>query len=156
MGRRGESKLTPAQVNARAKEGVTALHFAAENGSVKACALLMEAGADISIRSSSGHTPLKYARQFHPGKRELHSLLDGSVPPSQCGAKCDHCGKPSMECRKGLNICTCGGAFYCGRACQTADWARHEPECERLEAEREEATQPTIWTHNADGSYTRA
>jgi hypothetical protein len=129
--------------------------MAAQNGSLKACALLMEAGADISIRRSDGFTPLQIARHFHPGKRELHSLLDGSVPPSQCGAKCDHCGKPSMDCRKGLNICICGGAFYCCRACQTADWARHEPECKRLEAEREKAAEPTLWLRNADGSYTK-
>jgi ankyrin repeat protein len=72
MGRRGESKLTPAQVNARSKNGKSALHMAAENGSVKACALLMEAGGDPSIRDNDGYTPLRFARHCHPGKRELH------------------------------------------------------------------------------------
>jgi hypothetical protein len=129
--------------------------MAAQNGSLKACALLMEAGADLSIRDSADRTPLQIARHFHPGKRELHSLLDGSVPPSQCGAKCKHCGKASTDCRGGLCICRCGGAFYCGRACQKADSARHELRCKRLEAEREKAAEPTIYERNADGSWTR-
>jgi hypothetical protein len=46
------------------------------------------------------------------------------------------------------------GAFYCCRACQTADWARHEPECERLEAEREKKAGPKLYKRNADGSWT--
>jgi hypothetical protein len=125
LGRLGKFKLTPAQVNAAEEDGWTALHLTAQNGSVRCCALLMEAGGDLSIRTNKGNTPLQIARQEHPGKRELLSLLDGSVPPSQCGAKCEHCGKASTDCRGGLCICRCGGAFYCGRACLKADWARH-------------------------------
>jgi hypothetical protein len=116
--------------------------------------LLMEAGADLSIRDNDGFTPLQIARQLHPGKRELHALLDGSVPPSQCGAKCEHCGKVSTDCRGGLCICRCGGAFYCGRACQKADWARHERRCKRLLEAREKKTAPKLVERNADGSYT--
>jgi hypothetical protein len=116
----------------------------------------MEAGADLSIRDIDGDTPLESAQHFHPGKRELLSLLDGSIPPSQCSAKCEHCGKASTDCRGGLCICRCGGAFYCGRACQTADWTRHERRCKRLLAAREKEAAPIIWMRNADGSYTRA
>jgi hypothetical protein len=129
-------------VNAVEENGWSALHFAAHQGSEKSCALLMQYGADLALRTCDGVTPLQIAQLFHPEKRELRALLDGSVPPSQCGAKCDRCGKAASACRKGLNVCPCERALYCSTACQLAAWGEHSAECLRLRAAKEKATAP--------------
>ena len=127
--------------------------MAAQQGSEKSCALLMQYGADMALRTRDGHTPLHIARQFHPEKRELHALLDGSVPPSQCGALCDHCGKASTDCRHGLNVCFCERALYCSKRCQVAAWGDHKAECERLRAAKEKKTAPRMLERDAEGRW---
>jgi ankyrin repeat protein len=53
-----------ADVNARAPEGRTAVHFAAErNTGPETLALLVGAGADLLARDEDGHTPLDIARR---------------------------------------------------------------------------------------------
>jgi len=140
-----QMRLTPEQVNAVDENGLSALHFAAQQGSEKSCALLMQYGADLGLRTADDFTPLEIARQCHPEKRELHALLDGSVPPSQCGAKCDRCGKAASACRKGLNVCPCEQALYCSTDCQLAAWGEHSAECHRLRAVKEQKTAPIIF-----------
>jgi hypothetical protein len=113
----------------------------------------MENGADLFLRTADGRTPLQIARQCHPQKRELHALLDGSVPPSQCGALCDHCGKASTDCRHGLNVCFCERALYCSKRCQVAAWGDHKPECERLREAKENRTKTKVGTYDAEGRW---
>jgi len=49
-----------AKVNSETKEGATALHFAAADGSLERMAMLIDAGAKLSVMSNSG-TPLHWA-----------------------------------------------------------------------------------------------
>jgi hypothetical protein len=116
----------------------------------------MQYGADLALRTRHGHTPLQIARQCHPEKHELHALLDDSVPPSQCGALCDHCGKASTECRHGLNVCFCERALYCSKRCQVAAWGDHKAECDRLRAAKQEKTAPVLHKRNAEGRWVLA
>ena len=51
-----------ANVNARSEMGWTALHCAAENGSVKMIKMLIKAGAKIDIKNDEGLTPLQIAQ----------------------------------------------------------------------------------------------
>jgi len=146
-------RLTPAQVNAVSGEGWSPFSVAAYHGSEKSCALLMEYGADLALRTRDGFTPLQIAQQHHPEKRELHALLDGSVPPSQCGAKCDHCGKASADCRHGLNVCFCEGALSCGKHCQLAAWGDHQQECNRLREAKDMKSRPQNGCHDANGRW---
>jgi ankyrin repeat protein len=48
-------------VNARAADGYTALHGAAENGRLEIVRLLVERGADLAARADGGVTPLALA-----------------------------------------------------------------------------------------------
>jgi ankyrin repeat protein len=53
-----------ADVNARDKIGVTALHYAAETGISGLVQLLIEKGADIRARDSRENTPIDWADDF--------------------------------------------------------------------------------------------
>ena len=50
-----------ADLDARAVNGMTPLHFAAENGHAEAVTTLLEEGADSNVRDNDGKLPLDYA-----------------------------------------------------------------------------------------------
>ena len=50
-----------ADVNARAKFGLTPLYFAAHVGNAETVAALVKAGAEVNVRAEGGHTPLHLA-----------------------------------------------------------------------------------------------
>lgn len=50
-----------ANPNCRAKDGTTALHYAAYYGKVEVLISLLRAGGDINVRDNHGRTPLHYA-----------------------------------------------------------------------------------------------
>lgn len=55
--------LNPVDVNALTDEGSTPLHWAALNGHLKIVEKLLEAGADATIKNSSGRSPVTLAEQ---------------------------------------------------------------------------------------------
>ena len=58
----------------------TALHIAAEQGDVRLCRLLLEAGADASLRDAESMTPLDLARRAH--RDEVVELLTDNLMDS--------------------------------------------------------------------------
>jgi len=66
-----------ADVNAREKDGGTALMCAAKDGNVKSVKFLLEHGADVHIKSNDGNTALDWAT----GNAQVIALL------KQAGAK---------------------------------------------------------------------
>ena len=54
-------------------EGATALHYAANNGSLASATRLLEGGADLTLRDNDGETALDYARSN--GRSEVVALL---------------------------------------------------------------------------------
>lgn len=48
-------------IDKRDDSGCTALHFAADRGSMEAARLLISAGADINAQDADGQTPMHYA-----------------------------------------------------------------------------------------------
>jgi hypothetical protein len=140
----GDYEVRAEEINAADRNGFTALHHAAREGNLQCCALLLESGASLTAVTLDRETPLRFAQRFHPGNAELHSLLDGSVPPSQRGALCDHCSVAASDAPEGLDVCVCERKIYCGRRCQRRAWAVHEEECERWRAEAEAAKVPTL------------
>jgi ankyrin repeat protein len=73
-----------AEVNARATDGQTALHAAAQKGWSKVVSLLAEHGADLSVKDNRGRTALDYAKgnsgggrgQAAPASPETAALLE--------------------------------------------------------------------------------
>lgn len=63
-------------VDASGEDGYTAMHGAAENGRVQILALLIERGANVNPRLSSGHTPLDLAETAE--KLDAVNLLRGA------------------------------------------------------------------------------
>jgi len=152
LGAHGDYEMRAEEINAVSRNGWTALHYAAKTGDLQCCALLIEAGASLAAVTLDRQTPLRIAQRFHPGNAELHSLLDGSVPPSQRGAVCDYCGVAASDAPEGLDVCVCERKMYCGRRCQRRAWAAHEEECERWRAEAEAGKAPTLWERDAAGN----
>ena len=73
-------RLLAAGADARAESlsGWTALHGAAESGSVAVVSLLAEAGCDVSAVAGSGKTPLDIARQYNraaAARAHMHHLV---------------------------------------------------------------------------------
>jgi len=73
----GDYKITPAEVNAAAEDGWTALHIAAYNCHIKCCGALIAAGASLDAEDNVGNTPLMLAQQEHPASVALLELLSG-------------------------------------------------------------------------------
>lgn len=69
-------KACPELVNTRAVNGVTPLHIACRLGRTKYVKILLEAGADQSIKDSSWKNLLHSALHFRPTAARLKTLLD--------------------------------------------------------------------------------
>jgi ankyrin repeat protein len=142
VGRPGRYKLTPDEVNATDVNGGTALHYAAFNGHIQCCGMLIAAGARLDVRAVDRNTPLMLAQQFHPANAELHALLAGGGQAQAPGTLCDHCGEPEAETK--LKSCIdCLVARYCGTACANAAWRSHKTECRRITAARVKRATPS-------------
>jgi len=145
IGRADNQKMSPAEIDARANEGQTALYLAALNGHRYCCAALLAAGADPAAAAQSGHTALDVAKHFHPGNQELIELLEcrgGGPAPLLCAG----CGASD----KRLRACSaCGSASFCSAACLAEAWTTgtHKAECQRIQAENEELARSRITIH---------
>ena len=62
-----------ADVNAKQVDGMTALHWTAQNNDIESSKLLLKAGADRTLRNSEGRTPLQQARHYK------HALLEAAL-----------------------------------------------------------------------------
>ncbi len=76
-----------ASVNARTNNGLTPLHQAARGGSPEAFRLLLDHGADSTLKDSAGKTAVAYAARAlerairEESPRDVAMLLDMGVPP---------------------------------------------------------------------------
>ena len=73
----------------------------------------------------------------------LESLVESSAVArrSQIACAAEGCTRKMKADGAALDVCVnCRRTFYCGKACQTADWkAGHKAECKALAAESEES-----------------
>ena len=136
LGKPGDYKLNPDEVNAADDIAWTPLHYAAGNAHMQCCGALLAAGARLDATTSDGHTPQMVAQHQHTANAELHELLSGRGPANAPGTVCDNCG--ASEAEKRLRACSgCLVARYCCDACLCAAWPAHKEECQRLQAARE-------------------
>ena len=70
-----------AAVDAKDREGMTALAKSAQSGKVKVMSLLLERSADVGTRSVNGGTPLYYAAEADRGEA-VRLLLDHGADPN--------------------------------------------------------------------------
>ena len=143
IGRPENQKMSPAEIDARAHQGQTALYLAAKNGHRYCCAALLAAGADPAAAAHSGHTALDAAKHFYPGNQELIELLEcrgGGPAPLLCAG----CGASDNRLRACL---ACGSASFCSNACMAQFWPVHKAECKRIQAENEEKSRSRITIH---------
>ena len=85
------------------RNGVLPIHVAAENGSLNAAKMLIEAGAEVNARTVNGWTPLLYASNYIYEGRSLAMakiLLDAGA---RLGAKSKKKGRTELHyaCKKG-------------------------------------------------------
>ena len=144
IGRPGKVKMTPDEVNAIDKDGMSAILFAAGMGDAKICGVLIQAGARLDLKSSTGHTPLMVAQEYQPTNAALLALLSGAGPAQLPGTVCDHCGKTAEQAKvKNLKECgKCYAARFCCEACLAAAWPGHKKECKARAEAREKLTKP--------------
>ena len=148
VGQPGRSKMTPDEVNTVTEKGFMALHVAAQNGHVKICGVLLEAGARLDAETYQGATPFLLAQQKHPTNAPLLALLSGGSPAQPLpGTVCDHCGKTAAQASVPfLKTCgSCHGMRYCGAVCSAAAWPGHKAACRARAAERESKTKPNTF-----------
>jgi len=142
IGRPENQKMSPAEIDARDSLRRTPLYMSALNGHRYCCAALLAAGADPTVTTHSGNTPLNIARQNHPGNQELIELLEcrgGGPAPLLCAG----CGASD----KRLRACSaCGSAAFCSDACMAQAWTTgtHKAECKRIQAVNEEKTRSSV------------
>ena len=141
IGRPENQKMNPAEIDARANQGQTALVLAAIGGHRYCCAALLAAGADPAVAIPSGQTALDAAKQYHPGNQELIELLEcrgGGPAPLLCAG----CGASD----KRLRACSaCGSASFCSNAFMAQFWPVHKAECKRIQAANEEKTRSSVY-----------
>jgi len=145
IGRPDNPKMSPAEIDARANQGQTALYLAARFGHRYCCAALLAAGADPAANMPGGFIALDVAKHFHPCNQELIELLEcrgGGPAPLLCAG----CGASD----KRLRACSaCGSASFCSDACMAQFWPVHKAECKRIKAEKEEQNRNRVIPMNA-------
>ncbi len=71
-----------ADVNAKAKDGITPLHTAAAKNSTPAVLeVLLKAGADVNAKGKDGWTPLHFAAARNPSPAVIELLLKAGADP---------------------------------------------------------------------------
>jgi ankyrin repeat protein len=115
LGRPSNPKMTTAEVDAADDKSLTSLHLAAFEGHERVCGALLESGASLAARDTTGITPMTLAQQEHPTKASLLALLSGAGPVHPPGTVCDHCGKTAEQAGiRCLKVCGfCQNARYC-------------------------------------------
>ena len=93
-----------------------------------------------STTKAEAHSKRRSAKEREPPEvRESASLAnarqvmkraaDVAPPPQLPAARCAVCGAKARKHCSG-----CGGASYCGSACQKLHWKEHKPECKAAQA----------------------
>jgi ankyrin repeat protein len=143
VGRPGNVRMTPAEVDAADEKGATALHIAAHYGSDQICGVLLAAGALLDAKYSYGQTPLMFAQHRHPTNAALLALLSGNAPAQLFGLVCDGCGLTAEQAgvRKLRECSKCYDVRYCGKQCQLAAWPEHKEACKAKVKKRQEQTE---------------
>ena len=129
LGKPGAFRLTPAEVDMVTRGGFTALHAASAQGDLRACGLLIQAGASLDAKTDKGMTPLMLAQQKHPddAAEALHLLLAGTWPGPLPGTYCEHCSAvPDSQL---MHCSGCQAVSYCCPRCAAADWPDHAAFC---------------------------
>ncbi|KAJ3152121.1 hypothetical protein HDU86_005966 [Geranomyces michiganensis] len=75
--------LSPADINATNADGSTALHWAALNGKLDCVELLLQCGADATIKNNLGRSPSTVAEQ--QGHMDVVNALLKSFEPEESG-----------------------------------------------------------------------
>ena len=70
-----------ADPNARNDEGLTALHFGAQNSNPVVTSHLLEAGANPRARDNEGFAPLHYAARWSGNRRVVGTLMEAGANP---------------------------------------------------------------------------
>ena len=101
------------------------------------------------IAISLGNTAFLHAHRGRPEYAETALLAANAVARrSQTNCSGPSCIRKLREDGAPLDVCVkCRRTFYCGKACQTADWKReggHRAECKALIAEGKVAEGPPV------------
>ena len=119
-----------ANPDTRDKYGQTALYDALKTNEVECAEMLLEAGADPTVRDAEGLSPRDL--MIPPAASAvLHKYLRQrrGAPPAVFESKiCDQCSRSGQDVK--LQLCArCHRARYCSRDCQRAAWRAHRPSC---------------------------
>ena len=103
--------------------------------------VLVEAGADLSVRDNFGETPRQVIKQMSSKSLEAAAMLrflddhaSGRTYARDRPCSCAACGKEPSATGKRLQVCAgCRSVSYCSKQCQREHWKNgHKAECERL------------------------
>ena len=81
LGQPGAFRMTPAEINAGAVQGLTALHMVVVEGHTRVCGLLIQAGARLDATTLDGETPLMLAQKHQPNNAPLAGCWPATAPP---------------------------------------------------------------------------
>jgi|TARA_B110000977_G_scaffold38255_1_gene51430 hypothetical protein len=114
---------------------LTLLHVAVGMGYEKLVNLLLENGADASLRDAQGATPQMYAAKMFPNMLALFETFEAAARNAVPSDTERPCAAPSCH-KHGEKKCSqCRAAYYCCKECQTADWKRHKKICRAMDVE---------------------
>ncbi|KAI0629801.1 ankyrin [Trametes polyzona] len=124
-----------ADPNVQDRFGRVAIMGAFQNDSVQTVDVLMEFGADLSIKDADGDTPDEFVVKAGPyvtaAVQKWKRKRSGATQPLGERA-CATCGKSEGA----LKFCAkCGAAWYCSKECQRTDWKKHKLGCVGFNAE---------------------
>ena len=105
------------RINPHTHTGHTPLHLACWWGNNELVKLLLDAGADIHLKTTGGATALDFAQEKN--HEEIVALLKQS--------RCGECHSPA----KFLKCAGCKRVFYCNEVCQKKHWKIHKQACKK-------------------------